>query len=102
MACHDLGLYEAIWALSLVPVVYLLDTKKARFQGFYLALIPIYYAPVRFFLDGLRTHDVRYSNFTPAQYGTMVLLFIGIGVLLKQRKSTPVRELTEKTDAVAY
>ena len=102
MACHDLGLYEAIWALTLIPIVYLLDTKKPRFQGFYLAVIPIYYAPIRFFLDGLRTHDVRYSNFTPGQYGAFVLLALGTAVLLKQRKSTPVRILTEKSKAVAY
>ena len=29
-ACHDLGLYEAIWACSMIGVVYFLD-KKARF-----------------------------------------------------------------------
>ena len=32
-ACHDLGLYEAIWACSMIGVVYFLD-KKARFQDF--------------------------------------------------------------------
>ena len=58
-ACHDLGLYEAIWACSLIPIVYLLDKAKGRFQGFYLALIPIVYAPFRILFDSLRTNDGR-------------------------------------------
>ena len=39
-SCHDLGFYEAIWACSLIPIVHFLDSKKARFPGFFLALIP--------------------------------------------------------------
>ena len=101
-SCHDLGLYEAIWACSLIPIVHLIDKSKARFPGFFLALIPFYYGPVRFFLDGLRTHDRRISGFTPGQYGAMVLFFVGLAVFLKQRNQTPVRVLTEKSDAVAY
>ena len=28
-SCHDLGLYEAIWACSLIPIVHLLDKNKS-------------------------------------------------------------------------
>ena len=82
--------------------MHVIDTKKARFPGFFLALIPFYYGPVRFFLDGLRTHDRRISGFTPGQYGAMILFFIGLSVFIWQRKNTPVRELTDQSDAVAY
>lgn len=95
-ACHDLGLYEAIWALTLIPLVRYLDRSKARFQGFYLALIPMYYAPVRFCFDYLRTADVRYLGLTPAQYGTMILFGIGLSVFLLKRKTQPVRDITGK------
>ena len=99
-SCHDLGLYEAIWALSLIPIVRLLDRSKARFQGFFLALIPMYYAPIRFCFDYLRTADTRYLGLTPAQYGTMIIFGMGLTVFLLKRSTTPVRTLT-KTPAKA-
>ena len=100
-ACHDLGLYEAIWACSLIGIVALLD-RKGRFPGFYLALIPMYYAPVRFSLDYLRTVDVRYWGLTPAQYGTMLLFTIGLAVFLSFRRKTPVRQQTAESDYIPY
>jgi len=99
--CHDLGLYEAIWACSLIGIVAFLD-KKPRFPGFYLAMIPMYYAPVRFSLDYLRTADVRYFGLTPAQYGTMILFSIGLTVFLIFRNKTPVRVLTAESDYIPY
>ena len=101
MICHDLGLYEAIWACSLIGIVMMLD-KKPRFPGFYLAMIPMYYAPIRFSLDYLRTADVRYWGLTPAQYGTMILFSIGFAVFITCRKKTPVRILTEESDYIPY
>lgn len=100
-ACHDLGLYEAIWACSMIGVVYLLD-KKARFPGFYLAIIPMVYAPFRVFFDSLRTADTRYAGLTPAQYGAMILFTVGLSVLLIQRKKKPVRTMTAESDAIPY
>ena len=104
VACHDLGLYEAIWACTLIPIVRWMDKKKARFQGFYLFFIPMYYAPFRVFFDSLRTNDRRLFNdtLTPAQIGAMVLFFIGLAVFISFRKSRPVREQTAESDLVAY
>ena len=109
IACHDLGLYEAIWACSLIPIVYLINKAKPRFPGFFLAFIPIYYGPVRFCFDYLRTNDTRYfSGFlgeyapTPAQMGAIILFCIGVAVLLVNRKKTPVKILTEKSDRVPF
>ena len=100
-ACHDLGLYEAIWACSMILVVMFLD-RKARFPGFYLAFIPMVYAPFRIFFDSLRTADVRYFGLTPAQFAAMFLFSVGLAVFLKQNKKRPVRELTAESDAIAY
>ena len=102
IACHDLGLYEAMWALSLIPIVRYLDKKKARFQGFFLAFIPMYYAPFRLYFDSLRTNDAQYYGFTPAQYGAMILFTIGFTLFLWLRKTTPVRQLTAKSDAIPF
>lgn len=100
-ACHDLGLYEAIWACSMIFVVMFLD-RKARFPGFYLAVIPMVYAPFRLFFDSLRTADVRYTGLTPAQYGAICLFLIGASVFMVQRKKRPARELTAESDAIPF
>ena len=100
-SCHDLGLYGAIWACTMIGVVYLLD-KKARFPGFYLAIIPMVYAPFRVFFDSLRTADTRYAGLTPAQYGAMILFAVGFSVLMIQRKKKPVRTMTAESDAIPY
>ena len=88
IACHDLGFYEAIWACSLIPIVYFLNKAKPRFPGFFLAFIPMYYGPVRFCFDYLRTNDVRYAGLTPAQYGALSLFTIGLAVFVINRKKT--------------
>ena len=101
-ACHDLGLYEAIWACSLIPIVYFLNKKKPRFPGFFLAFIPMYYGPIRFCFDYLRTNDVRYIGLTPAQYGALMLFLIGTAVLVINHKKTPAKVQTEKSNRVPY
>jgi phosphatidylglycerol:prolipoprotein diacylglycerol transferase len=50
---HDLGFYEAIWWVVIVMAVLVFDRKR-RQKGFYLAVIPMLYAPIRFILDFLR------------------------------------------------
>jgi len=67
---HDLGFYEVLWSAAAISLNLWLG-KSARPRGFFMAFIPIFYAPVRFFLDGLREiplhgGDVRYYGFTPA------------------------------------
>lgn len=100
-SCHDLGLYEAIWACSMIFVVMFLD-KKARFPGFYLAFIPMFYTPFRLFFDSLRTVDARYNGMTPAQYGALLLFLVGASVVFVQRKKKPVKEMTAESDAIPY
>ncbi|MGB5680206.1 MAG: prolipoprotein diacylglyceryl transferase family protein, partial [Polyangiales bacterium] len=68
---HDLGLYEVLYSLLIIGLFVWLEHRKRRPVGFYCVLLPIVYAPVRFFLDFLRAApleggDVRYGGLTPA------------------------------------
>lgn len=81
---HDLGLYEAIWAL-VVGLVFLVMFRRPRRVGTYLAIACLAYAPVRFLLDFLRATDVkgadpRVLGLTPGQYASILVL--GVGVLV--------------------
>jgi phosphatidylglycerol:prolipoprotein diacylglycerol transferase len=81
-ARHDLGLYEALWALAVTAIFQLL-ARKRRPLGLYVALLSLLYGPVRFALDFLRASDVagadpRYLGLTPAQYGSVAVFAAGI------------------------
>jgi phosphatidylglycerol---prolipoprotein diacylglyceryl transferase len=80
----DLGLYEMLLTIPLA-VTFLLLMKKRRPPGFYLGGMCMAYAPSRFALDFLRVPegelsgaDLRYAGLTPAQWGCMALLFVGV------------------------
>jgi phosphatidylglycerol:prolipoprotein diacylglycerol transferase len=89
-AFHDLGLYEALWSLAMTFVVIALD-RKPRFPGFFVSLVIMAYGPFRFFLDVLRQDDTRYYALTPAQYGSVLLTLVGVGVYMRQRGKPPIR-----------
>ena len=78
-ACHDLGLYESIFSLCFFFILTRLD-HQPRFSGFYLGLAACCYGMTRFLLDILRHPDIdiRYFSLTPAQYGSIILMLIGI------------------------
>jgi len=93
---HDLGLYEALFMLLLWPIWAYLG-RKARRHGFFVGLLAVVYAPVRFGLDYLRSPDGIDSRYlvpylgdegsfwlawTPAQYCSVVLLLAGTIILL--------------------
>lgn len=82
VACHDLGFYEAIWSFFIFLTFVLLE-RKQRFSGHFIGILLVAYAPTRFFLDFLRhpLTDIRYLGLTPAQYGSLVLLVLGIWML---------------------
>lgn len=85
-ACHDLGLYEALWS-GAMWVLFERLSRRPRFPGFYCAVLALSYAPFRFFLDLFRSSsvDVRYAGLTPAQYGTIALFVVGLLVFVNQR-----------------
>lgn len=86
VACHDLGLYEAIFSVVLAGVYALLD-RKPRPLGFYTGWMLALYGPFRLVLDVFRhpDTDTRYLGFTPAQYLSVGLTALGVYFLLQAR-----------------
>jgi phosphatidylglycerol:prolipoprotein diacylglycerol transferase len=93
----DLGLLELLITIPLV-VVFLRLQRRPRPWGFYTGVMCTYYAPLRFGLDFLRERagvpvglytaggDARYAALTPAQWGCIPLLALGIVLLLRAPK----------------
>lgn len=98
VACHDLGLYEAIWSGGMWLLFRAL-ARVPRFPGFYCAVLALSYAPFRFFLDFYRSApiDVRYNGLTPAQYWTVVLFVVGVLVVAFQFRKPVLGSTTEST-----
>ncbi len=77
----DMGLLEAAAILPLA-LAFLWLRRKPRWPGFFLGVMCVYYAPIRFALDFGRARDVavadaRYLQLTPAQWGCLGLLIVG-------------------------
>lgn len=90
-ARHDLGLDEAIWAACVAGLFAWLRHRRKQPLGTYVSILTIAYAPVRFALDFLRATDVpepdaRYGGLTPAQWGCLLVLIAGIGLLVWTRR----------------
>ncbi|MBM4364936.1 MAG: prolipoprotein diacylglyceryl transferase [Deltaproteobacteria bacterium] len=91
VACHDLGLYEAIWSISVFGLFTWLD-KKPRPQGFFVGWLATLYGPARFVSDFFRNRegDARYFGLTPAQYGSIIVTLVGLWIL-RSRLETKAR-----------
>ena len=84
-ARHDLGFYEVLFSLLIIGLFIWLESRKRRPVGFYCVLLPLLYAPIRFFLDFLRATpieggDVRYAGLTPAQWSSIAMVIVGLMV----------------------
>lgn len=90
VACHDLGLYEAIWSFGMFVAFMLLD-RRPRFPGFYVGWLAAIYGPSRLVMDAFRNldGDTRYLGFTPAQYFSVVFTLLGAWMLKTQWKKAP-------------
>jgi len=78
---HDLGLYEVFWSLACLAIFALL-AKKPRPAGFFMGMLAILYAPVRFGLDFLRVGDAVYTlGLTPGHFSAVISLALGMLVL---------------------
>lgn len=83
---HDLGLYEVIWAICAAAIFMKLRHRQTRPTGFFIALLPMLYTPIRFFLDFLRATDVsnpdvRWYGLTPAQYAAIGFFLFSIWMM---------------------
>jgi phosphatidylglycerol:prolipoprotein diacylglycerol transferase len=83
---HNLGLEEALYTVVIAGLFYLLGRKARRPPGFYVGLLPLVYAPVRFLFDFLRIRDVRYGGLTPGQWGAFAVMGLGAFILVRAQK----------------
>jgi phosphatidylglycerol---prolipoprotein diacylglyceryl transferase len=89
---HNLGLDEALYTAVLVLLFHQLGKGKPRAPGFFVGLLPLVYAPVRFLLDFLRIDDARYFGLTPGQYGSVLLVVAGTTVIHRAVRREAVRK----------
>jgi phosphatidylglycerol:prolipoprotein diacylglycerol transferase len=91
-ACHDLGLYEALWSGAMFGWFWLKD-KLPRHPGYFLGWMCLSYGPIRLIMDIYRhpVGDTRYFGLTPAQYGSVLVALIGAAILLRKRSEAPLR-----------
>jgi len=87
-ARFDMALLEILALLPLL-VIFIFSSKKQRSVGFYSTWLLIWYGVARFFLDFLRASDFvwadpRYSGLTIAQWGSVLLVFMGVGIYIRK------------------
>ena len=78
---HDLGWYEWLYTIGLNLLV-LAIRRRPLPAGALMGLVSLCYGAGRLGLDFLPVGDTRYSGLTPAQYGSVALLLVGIWVLV--------------------
>lgn len=99
VACFDLGLLEALWAVP-VSLFFFIADRKPRFSGFYQGWWALLYGAARMWYDGLRTHDTRWlvgvlgdQGVTPGQVLSAVMMLLGVWILVTRRGQPSAREL---------
>jgi phosphatidylglycerol:prolipoprotein diacylglycerol transferase len=83
---HNLGLEEAAYTVLIAALFYVLGRRPNRPPGFYVGLLAIVYAPVRFLFDFLRIVDVRYGGLTPGQWGAIAVVGLGVFIMVRAQK----------------
>jgi phosphatidylglycerol:prolipoprotein diacylglycerol transferase len=88
VACHDMGLYEALWALGLFAIFAIVG-QKPHVPGFFVCWLGIAYGPVRFAMDFLRpaSTDTKYLGLTPAQYLSLLMAAACAALLVQRMRS---------------
>ncbi len=88
VACHDMGLYEALWSLAMFGIFSLVD-RKALVPGTLVTALGLTYAPIRFAMDFLRPaiNDNRFGGLTPAQWFCILLLGVTSAALVQRLRS---------------
>jgi phosphatidylglycerol:prolipoprotein diacylglycerol transferase len=85
---HNLGLYEALYTVLIAALFFRLGRAGRRPPGYFVAMLAIVYAPVRFLFDFLRKNDIRYGGLTPGQWGALALIVVGVVLLRRAQRRT--------------
>lgn len=82
---HNLGLYEAIYTVVIIAVMWVV-ARRPQPPGTLVGVLATVYAPIRFLLDFLRVRDVRYGGLTPGQWGALAAFGLGIYIIAQARR----------------
>lgn len=99
---HNLGLYEFVFCLALVGVLFLLERRRWP-PGTIVGAITLLYAPVRYLMDYLRLEvtDPRYLGLTFAQWTSVLTAALGVVMLARAIVKRPSLEAAVAADAAA-
>ena len=91
-ACHDLGLYEAMWSGAMF-IWFWFKNKVPRHPGYYVGWMCLSYGPIRLIMDIYRhpAGDTRYLGLTPAQYGSILVIILGVVIIVRNRDKEPMK-----------
>jgi phosphatidylglycerol:prolipoprotein diacylglycerol transferase len=89
---HNLGFYEALWAMA-VSLLFYTQRNKKHFWGWYLITYGMLYTPFRFGLDFLRAVDKRYAGLTPGQYAAILMFGLTVYAFIKRRGADQAAEV---------
>lgn len=78
---HPTFLYESIWCLIGVIILYFIRRKDFEVNGKQISFYLIWYGIGRFFIEGIRTDSLYYGDFRISQ--VVSIIFILIGVLIR-------------------
>lgn len=86
---HPTFLYESIWDLGLF--LFLIYYKKnKRFDGEVFILYGVIYSIGRFWIEGLRTDSLMFMGMRVAQLISLLLIFLGVGLIKIRRKTKDI------------
>ena len=84
---HPTFLYESLWDFGLFMFLMYYRRHK-RFDGEVFILYGTIYSAGRFWIEGLRTDSLMFMGMRVAQLLSLLLIFIGAGLLIGMRKKT--------------
>jgi phosphatidylglycerol:prolipoprotein diacylglycerol transferase len=94
---HNTALYEFLWLMPIIAALLWLDRRGAR-PGLMTAVFAISYGTLRFLTDFLRAYDQTLLGLTGAQYGSILLVGVGIWLLVtgpRQDTTPPSRPVND-------
>ena len=80
-------LYESLWnLLGFILIIVLRRRPKLLRQGEIAAFYLIWYGFGRMIIEGMRTDSLMFAGLRVSQWLSLILIFVGIGIIVYQRK----------------
>ena len=80
-------LYESVWNLiGFILIIVLRRRPKLLRQGEIAAFYLIWYGFGRMIIEGMRTDSLMFAGLRVSQWLSLILIFVGIGIIIYQRK----------------